>query len=141
MLIGEYYHSIDAKGRLIMPVRFRDDLGDNFVVSKGLDNCLYAYSIPEWERFERLISSQKSAESRMLQRFFFSGATECETDSQGRIVIPQPFREFAGLKKDVVVLGVHNRAEIWDKEKWSGYMQNDAFSADAIADAMEKLGL
>ena len=139
MLIGEYYHSIDAKGRVIMPVKFRDDLGDTFVVSKGPENCLYAYSVSEWERFERQVASLKGAESRMLQRFFFGGASECDTDSQGRVVLPAALREFAGLKKDLVILGMSDHAEIWDREKWDACKENETFADPA--EVMEKLGL
>ena len=140
MLIGEYYHNIDAKGRVIIPAKFREDLGDNFVVSKGLDGCIYVYSTIQWQEFQDELLSQRNSDARKLHRFFFSGATAVETDAQGRILIPPTFREYAALTKDVVILGVSNRAEIWDKSKWETYMSDPSFSTEEIAKAMERLG-
>lgn len=141
MLIGEYYHNMDAKGRVSIPSKFRDDLGGTFVLSKGLDDCLYAYSVKEWEGFQQELLSLRGAEAQKVRRFFFSGATECEIDAQGRVVIPPNFREYADLKKELVILGVSNRAEIWDKEKWNSYISNSSFDSEEIASAMERLGL
>lgn len=138
MLIGEYQHNVDLKGRVIVPARFRDDLGDKFIVTKGLDNCLFVYSPAEWEKLEEKIRALPLSRSRDLQRFFFSGATEVETDKQGRILLPQNLRSYAGLEKDIYVVGVSIRCEIWDKQRWEN--QNAHLTADAIAEAMNELG-
>lgn len=119
MLIGTYQHNIDAKGRLIVPAKFRSDLGEHFCVCKGLDGCLFLFPMSEWTSF---VSSLKelpmNKENRNLTRFFLAGATEAEIDEQGRIVIPQHLREYAGLKGPSVITGASNRAELWSLENW-----------------------
>ena len=141
MLIGEYHQNLDAKGRINVPAKFREDLGESFVVSKGLDNCVYIYPKEEWKRFEQELCSVQPTQRRMLHRFFFSGAEECSTDSQGRVVIPPKIREYAGLTKEIVVIGVSDKAEIWDRGRWEEYMANPAFDAEEIAKVMENLGI
>lgn len=141
VLIGEYYHNLDTKGRVSIPSKFRDDLGGTFVMSKGLDNCLYAYSVEEWEGFQRDLLELRGKEAQKVRRFFFSGASECEIDSQGRVVIPPVFREYAGLTKELVIIGNSNRAEIWDKKNWESYISDSSFDSEEIAEAMERLGL
>ncbi len=141
MLIGEYYHNLDTKGRVSIPSKFRDDLGGTFVLSKGLDNCLYAYSKDEWEGFQNDLLALRGADGQRVRRFFFSGASECEIDAQGRVVIPPMFRDYAELKKELVIIGVSNRAEIWDKEKWESYISDSSFDSEEISGAMERLGL
>ena len=141
MLIGEYYHNLDAKGRVSIPSKFRDDLGGTFVLSKGLDNCLYAYSTKEWVGFQNELLALRGQDAQKVRRFFFSGASECEIDTQGRVVLPPVFREYAGLKKELVIIGVSNRAEIWDKEKWEKYISDSSFDSEEISSAMERLGL
>ncbi len=141
MLIGEYYHNLDTKGRVSIPSKFRDDLGGTFVLSKGLDNCLYAYSVKEWEGFQNELLALRGQDAQKVRRFFFSGASECEIDTQGRVVLPPMFREYAGLKKELVIIGVSNRAEIWDKEKWENYISDSSFDSEEISGAMERLGL
>lgn len=138
VLIGEYQHTIDTKGRLIMPARFRDDLGNHFIITKGLDNCLFVYSLTEWAVLEERIRALPLSQARDLQRFFFSGAAEAEVDRQGRILIPAHLREYAAITKDIVINGALVRAEIWNKEKWQN--QNSALTSDRIAEAMEKIG-
>src|SRR5690554_3808910 len=113
MLIGEFQHNIDPKGRISIPSRFRVDLGERFIVTKGLDNCLFVYSLDEWGRLEEKIKALPLARSRDLQRFFFSGACEVETDKQGRILIPNNLRTYAGLERDAMIIGASVRAEIW----------------------------
>lgn len=140
MLIGEYYHNLDAKGRVSIPSKFRDDLGGSFVLSKGLDNCLYAYSVSEWDTFKNELLTMRGSNAQKIRRFFFSGATECEIDSQGRVVIPPNFREYAELLKEVVIVGVSNRAEIWNKENWAKYISDSSFDSAEIAKAMEEMG-
>ncbi len=141
MFMGEYNHSIDAKGRLIIPAKFRDQLGDEFIVTKGLDGCLFAFPKDEWQVFEeqlrKLPLTQKNA--RKFTRFFMGGAATCELDKQGRILLPQNLREFANLDKDVVLSGNLNRIEIWNKTAWA---ENSAYDdMDDISEQMSSLGL
>lgn len=141
MFMGEYNHSVDTKGRLIIPSKFRDKLGDEFVVTKGLDGCLFVFPNDEWQAFEEKLRTlpltNKSA--RQFSRFFVAGATGCELDKQGRILLPQTLREFAGLEKDVVLTGMLNRIEIWSKTKWN---ENNSYDdMDDIAEQMTDLGL
>lgn len=141
MFMGEYNHTIDAKGRLIIPSRFREKLGSDFVVTKGLDGCLFVYPNEEWtsmeEKFRNIPLTTKDA--RKFSRFFFSGAAVCEVDKQGRILLPQVLREFADLQKDVVLAGVLGRIEIWSKERWQD--ENTYDDMDEIAEHMAELGL
>jgi TIGR00242: protein MraZ len=118
MFMGEYNHTIDAKGRLIIPSKFRELLGEEFVLTRGLDGCLYIYPMDEWESFEMKLRSLPltNKNARTFSRFFVAGATTCELDRQGRILVPQTLREFAGLEKDVVLTGNLNRIEVWSKE-------------------------
>ena len=141
MLIGEYEHSLDAKGRIIMPSKFREDIGDKFIVTKGLDGCLFAFSKEEWSKFEEKLSTLpiSNKDARNFSRFFFAGAIDCELDKQGRFLISSNLREFAGFNKDVVIVGMNSRIEIWSKEKWEDTNQN--LSADDIAEKMEMLGI
>ena len=141
MFMGEYNHTIDAKGRMIVPSKFREQLGNEFVVTKGLDGCLFVYPNEEWhnieEKFRNVPLTTKDA--RNFSRFFFSGADTCELDKQGRILIPPVLREFADLQKDVVSVGVLNRIEIWSKDNWLDCNSYD--DMDEIAEHMADLGL
>jgi len=143
MLLGEYNHNLDTKGRVSVPSKFREDLGESFIVTKGLDNCLFVYSKKEWETFETKLKSLPitNTNARNFIRFFFSGATECEIDKLGRINIPQILRDYAGLKKDISIIGVSTRVEIWDKEKWNNYTSPDNMDVDEIASQMSELGI
>ncbi|MBR6034356.1 MAG: division/cell wall cluster transcriptional repressor MraZ [Clostridia bacterium] len=143
MFIGEYEHSVDAKGRLIMPAKLRDEIGDKFVVTKGLDGCLFAYSQTEWTAFEEKLKTLPltSKNARDFTRFFLSGAIECEIDKQGRFLVTSNLREFANLEKDVVIIGVNTRIEIWSKEKWNSYSDNENINVDEIAENMTMLGI
>lgn len=138
--MGEYNHTIDAKGRVSVPSKLREPLGEGFVITKGLDGCLFMYEAAEWEKFEERISSlpMNRAEVRTITRFFLAGADKPEYDKMGRILIPQPLRNHAGLTKDVVFLGVGKRIEIWDKEKWE---QCDLGDMDEVAAKLEEIGL
>ncbi|HIT90957.1 MAG TPA: division/cell wall cluster transcriptional repressor MraZ [Candidatus Merdenecus merdavium] len=141
MFMGEYNHSIDTKGRLIIPSKFRDLLGAEFVVTKGLDGCLFVYPQNEWKEFEQKLKSLPltNKNAREFVRFFVAGATSCELDKQGRILIPSTLREFARLEKDVVLTGMLNRIEIWSKAAW---IENSSFeNMDEIAEQMSDLGL
>lgn len=138
MFMGEFQHSIDDKGRLIIPAKFRDGLGASFVVTRGLDNCLFVYPRSEWETIEAKLKSLPftRADARAFSRFFFSGATECDLDKQGRANIPNNLREYAKLNRDCVVIGVSGRVEIWAKEVWEDYTLN---AADTFGEIAEKL--
>ena len=121
MFMGEYSHTLDAKSRIIMPAKFREELGEQFVLTLGLDGCLYAYPNAEWESVvEQLNQLPSSKEARKIQRYFLSSASPCELDKQGRVLIPAVLREFAGITKDAVLVGVGSRVEIWSKERWEG---------------------
>lgn len=140
MFMGEYNHTIDAKGRLIVPSKFRESLGDDFVVTKGLDGCLYVYDKSEWTAFEGKLKGLPitNRDARQFARFFLSGAANVEVDKQGRILLPNVLRDFASLKKDVVLLGVGSRIEIWDKELYDSNTYDDM---EAVAEHMADLGL
>lgn len=143
MLIGEFEHSLDAKGRLIMPAKLKSAIGDRFIVTKGLDGCLFAFSQEEWKNFEEKLKALplSNRNSREFTRFFLSGATECEIDKQGRFLIPNNLREAAELKKEAVIIGVGTRIEIWDKEKWNSYNSAENISVEDIAENMTMLGI
>lgn len=143
MLLGEYNHNIDEKGRVSVPAKFREDLGSTFIVTKGLDNCLFAYSKEEWQTFETKLKAlpMTNINARNFVRFFFSGATECEIDKQGRINIPQNLREYANFSKELCVIGVSTRVEIWDREKWQNYTSPENMDVDEIASQMSDLGI
>ena len=140
MFMGEYHHSIDAKGRLIVPSKFREQLKDEFVITKGFDGCLYGYTMEEWsnieEKFKTVTLTSKDA--RKFLRFFFSGASTCEVDKQGRILIPPNLREYAGLDKEIVSAGVYSRIEIWSKDRWE---ENSYEDMDDVAEHMAVLGI
>lgn len=137
MLIGEFLHTIDAKGRLIIPSKFRTDLGEHFIVTKGVDNCLAVYPFSEWEILKAKIDSLPLSKGRDLQRHFYSGAFEAELDKQGRIVIPANLREYASLNKDVVVAGVSARAEIWNSGRWEEI--NKELSSQKVLEIIESI--
>lgn len=136
MFMGEYNHSIDAKGRLIIPSKFRDTLGDEFVVTKGLEGCLFVFEKYDFETFMDKLNEKSDLEAkvRKIKRFFISGAQEMEPDKQGRMLVPPVLREYAGLEKEVVFAGVGGHIEIWDKAKWE-----DVTSFDDINDIAEEL--
>ena len=141
MFMGEYNHTIDAKGRLIVPSKFREALGDTFVVTKGLDGCLFVYDNEEWQAFEEKLRSLPitNKEARQFARFFLAGAAEVEVDKHGRILVPNILREFAQISKDVVLIGVASRIEIWSKERFEGMASFE--DMDEIAEHMAQLGL
>ena len=141
LLIGEYEHSLDAKGRLIMPVKLRQDMGEKFIITKGLDGCLFAFSQEEWLNFETKLKALPLSDrnARNFVRFFLSGATECEIDKQGRFLIPNNLRNAANLEKEVVIIGVGTRLEIWNKNIWEKC--DEDISADEIAENMANLGI
>lgn len=143
MLIGEYEHSLDVKGRLILPAKIREDMGDKFIVTKGLDGCLFGFSQNEWTNFEEKLKTLPltNKNARDFVRFFLSGATECEIDKQGRFLITSNLREYATLEKDAIIIGVGTRIEIWNRERWKSYNSDENISADEIAENMTMLGI
>ena len=143
VLIGEYEHSLDAKGRLIMPAKLREDIGEKFIVTKGLDGCLFGFSQTEWNNFEDKLKTLPltNKNARDFVRFFLSGATECEIDKQGRFLIASNLRDYADMEKEVAIIGVGTRIEIWNKEKWKEYNSEENISADEIAENMTMLGI
>lgn len=138
MFMGEYHHSIDNKGRMIVPAKFREKLGESFILTRGLDQCLFVYPQDEWsvleDKLKTLPLTKKDA--RAFTRFFFSGATECEVDKQGRINISTPLINYAKLEKDCVVVGVSNRLEIWSKDIWEQYVLEAEDSFSELAENM-----
>ncbi len=135
--MGEYNHSIDAKGRVIVPSKFREQLGDRFIVTKGLDGCLWVFPASEWESFSEKLTSLPVArkDARNFTRFFMAGATEAETDKMGRILLPQVLRDYAKLEKEAVLIGTGSRVEIWNSEQWA-----EISSFDNVDDLAEQMG-
>ncbi|MDM5297818.1 division/cell wall cluster transcriptional repressor MraZ [Bacillus pumilus] len=138
MFMGEYQHTIDTKGRMIIPAKFRDDLGEQFVLTRGLDQCLFGYPMSEWKLIEEKLKALPltKKDARAFTRFFFSGAVECELDKQGRINIATNLLQYAKLEKECVVIGVSNRIELWSKSNWEQYTEEQEDSFAEIAENM-----
>lgn len=143
MFIGEFQHTMDKKGRINIPSKFRETLGESFYVTKGLDSCLFVFSEREWTRFEEKLKELPlaSRDARIFTRMFFAGAAECQFDKQGRIIIPPVLREHGKLEKEVVIIGVSTRIEIWSKTHWEAYNAVDNVDYDDIAEKMALLGI
>lgn len=143
MFIGEYNHSLDPKNRVSIPAKFREELGENFVVTKGLDSCLFVYSMNEWKVVEEKLKSlpMTNKDARAFVRFFFAGASECEVDKQGRTLIPSNLKEYAAIDKDVVIIGVSTRIEIWSLEQWNKFNNDADISYEDVAEKMSQLGI
>lgn len=142
MLIGEFQHNIDTKGRLIMPAKFRSELGQQFVITRGLDGCLFGYPMESWmilqEKLKQLPLAKKDA--RKFTRFFYSAATEVEIDKQGRVNIPQNLIDFAKINKECRVIGVSDRIEIWSSDQWNSFAEEAEEDFEAIAEEMIDFG-
>ena len=138
MFMGEFHHSIDDKGRLILPAKFREDLGDNFIITRGLEECLFIYSISEWEKITHKLNNLPftKKDARSFMRFFLSGATATEFDKQGRINITSPLISYADLKKECVVIGVGDRIEVWSKDKWDDFYNSNKEKLSDIAETL-----
>ncbi len=138
MFIGEYHHSIDEKNRLIIPAKFREELGDKFIITKGIENCLFVYSLESWQKIvnklETLPFTKKDA--RQFVRFFLSAASEVEFDKQGRVNIAQPLVSYANLEKECVTIGTGDRLEIWSNNDWSNFLNS---ARDSMSDIAENL--
>ena len=143
MFIGEYNHTLDSKGRLIVPSKLRESLGERFFLTKGLDGCLFVYPSEEWDGFTQKLKELPvtNKDVRKFVRFFLAGASECEVDKQGRVLIPANLREFAKLEKEAVLVGVSNRIEIWNRDKWEEINDVDVDDMDDIARHMEDIGI
>ncbi|MGD7043587.1 division/cell wall cluster transcriptional repressor MraZ [Jeotgalibacillus proteolyticus] len=132
MFMGEYQHNIDTKGRIIVPAKYREYVEDVFVITRGLDQCLFGYPMNEWRRLEEKVRSLPvtKKDARAFARFFFSGAVECEIDKQGRINLPKNLLDYAKIEKECMILGVSSRIEIWGKSIWENYLdeQEDSFA-------------
>ena len=142
MFIGEYQHSLDEKGRVIVPSKYREQLGESFVLTKGLDSCLFIYTLPEWCTFEQKLKNLPltNANARKFVRFFLSGAVECATDKQGRILIPSSLRVYSEIEKEIVFIGMSNRIEVWSLNKWNAY-NDETVDMELLASQMEELGI
>ena len=143
MLTGEFNHSIDSKGRLIIPSKLRDSLGEHFVITKGMDGCLFLYPENEWEAFEEKLRTLPltNKKARDFKRFFLGSAVDGEIDKQGRVLLSSSLRTYAGLEKEVVLAGVLDKVEIWSKEAWEARTNDIEENIDDIASDMEDLGL
>ena len=143
MFTGEYTHSFDEKGRVIIPSKFRNELGETYYIGKGLDKCLFVYPVETWNEFVGKLRnlSTFNREERFFLRRFVSGFSECSFDKQGRILIPTNLRDFIGLNSEVAVIGVIDRIEIWNKDSWNDYYNDDEFDFDSIAEKMSDLGI
>ncbi len=143
MFIGEYSHSIDSKKRLAVPVKFRSDLKNKIVVTRGLDKCLFIYPMKVWEELADKLGNLPVGESgtRSFIRLMLAGAVDADVDKQGRILIPDYLKEYAGLQKNVVIAGLYNRLEIWDEKKWNEYKKGAEKNSDEIAEQLGKLGV
>lgn len=143
MFLGEFEHSLDSKGRIILPAKFRAGLADGLVITKGMEKCLFIFSRAEWPQLEEKVRGFPftKKDARKFSRFLFAGASEENLDKQGRIPIPQNLREYAELKKDVVIIGVSNRVEIWSKKNWDLYVKDAKSSYTDVAEDLTDLGL
>lgn len=139
MLMGEFSHAIDAKGRLIIPAKFREQLGGRVVITRGMDGCLFGYPIDQWKQLEQQLNqlSLTKKNARAFMRFMYSAATECEFDKQGRVNIPPTLRAHANLSKKCVIVGVSQRFEIWDADRWAQYTKETEGNVDSIAEDLD----
>ncbi|NMA55172.1 MAG: division/cell wall cluster transcriptional repressor MraZ [Firmicutes bacterium] len=143
MFMGEYQHALDSKGRLFIPVKLRDDLGERFIITRGLDQCLFVYPLSEWTRLEHKLKNLplSKGEARAFVRFFFAGAIDCELDKQGRVLVPPYLRAYANIEREAVILGVSNRVEIWDQSTWEDYSSQVSANYAKLAEKMVDFGL
>ncbi len=138
MFIGEYHHTIDEKGRIIIPAKFREELGNNFIITRGIENCLFVYSKENWAKITDKLSSLPftKKDARTFNRFFMSGATDVELDKQGRVNISKPLIDYASLLKDCVIIGTGDRLEVWSQESWDSFFDS---TKDSMSDIAENL--
>lgn len=143
MFKGEYQHALDEKNRLTVPSKFREGLGDSFVITRGLDNCLFAYPAEEWSKLEEKLKALPftRSDARSFARFFFSGAVDAEVDKQGRVIVPSNLKEHAKIDRDVVIIGVATRVEIWAKAEWEAFREKTEASYEEIAEKIVDIGI
>lgn len=143
MLLGEYKHNLDNKGRLAIPAKFREKLSSGAIITRGLDHCLFVFGMHEWENLvQKLVSLPLAkSDSRAFARLMLSGASDVQFDAQGRILIPDSLREYAKMKKRVVVTGMYSRIELWDQDEWQSYKAKTEGAADEIAEKLSELGI
>ncbi|MBQ3511659.1 MAG: division/cell wall cluster transcriptional repressor MraZ [Bacilli bacterium] len=136
MFMGEYHHTIDEKGRIIIPSKFREDLGEKFIITRGIENCLFVYSLSSWEKITNKLESLPftKKDARQFVRFFLSGATTAEFDKQGRVNVTSPLISYADLQKDCVVIGTGDRLEIWSQENWNAFFESASSNMSDIAE-------
>ncbi|HOB28161.1 MAG: division/cell wall cluster transcriptional repressor MraZ [Dethiobacteria bacterium] len=141
MFTGEYQHTLDNKGRVIIPARLREGLGESFIITRGLDRCIFVYHLDEWARIEQKVKELPLTrrDARAFSRYLFSGAAEVEIDRQGRVLIPQSLREYAGIEKEVMIIGVSNRVEVWSEEAWKEYISAENLDFEAAAEKLADL--
>lgn len=141
VFMGEYRHALDDKGRLTLPSRLREGLGQPFVATRGFENCIFLYPLPEWEALEARIRALpfNQANARAFARIFFAGAAECRPDGQGRVLLPPSLREYAKIARDTVVLGVSSRVEVWAEAEWASYAQSASADYAALAEQLQGL--
>lgn len=138
MFMGEYQHTLDEKGRVAIPARLRDELGEKFVVTRGLDQCLFVYPMAEWSKIEGKLKALPftKGDARAFTRMFFSGAIEVELDKQGRVLIPQNLRDYARVEREVRIIGVSNRVEVWSEAVWGEYIRKAGQAYEQIAETL-----
>jgi len=143
MLLGEYQHNLDIKGRMAIPAKFREKLGAGAIITRGIDNCLFVFANAEWEELAKKLMALPltQANSRAFVRLMLAGASDVEIDNQGRILIPDYLRQYANLKKEAVITGLYNRIEIWDEKTWQTYKTKTENSSEAIAEKLGELGI
>ncbi len=143
MILGEYRHNLDTKGRLAIPAKFREKIEAGAIITRGLDKCLFVFGPQEWENLVQKLTALPLAQanSRAFVRLMLAGASDAKPDTQGRILIPDYLRKYAGLKKGTVVAGLYNRFEIWDEEEWNTYKQKTEATSDEIAEKLGELGI
>lgn len=143
MLIGEYQHILDTKKRLAIPAKVRKEMGETAVLTRGLDNCLSLYPLPEWQKLTEKLAQLPvgQGDTRSFSRLMLAGAVEVEMDQLGRILVPDYLKQYAGLRQRVVIAGVYNRLEIWDEERWNAYKSDVEKNTDMIAEKLGELGL
>lgn len=143
MFIGEYKHSVDTKKRMALPKKFRKDLGKTVVITRGLDQCLFVYPMKAWKELAEKLGTMPigEASTRSFVRLMLAGATDTTMDAQGRVLVPEYLKEYAGISKDVTVAGLYNRLEVWDEKKWDRYKSSAEKNTDQIAEELGKLGI
>ncbi len=143
MLLGEYNHNLDSKGRVAIPAKFKEKLAGGAIITRGLDNCLFMFAMKEWENLASKLIALPLAQSnsRAFSRLMLAGAMDAALDAQGRVLVPDYLRQYAGLKKQVVITGLYNRIEIWDTEKWQEYKKKTESASDEIAEKLGELGI